>query len=87
MKSGIPRWTHQFTPNDAYLVGCGSGPTTRDNCPDVNGPDFDFGNSPILRDLPNGNSVLVIGQKSGAAWGIDPDKDGALVWEQGSARA
>jgi len=23
----------------------------------------------------------VIGQKSGAAWAIDPDKDGALIWE------
>jgi polyvinyl alcohol dehydrogenase (cytochrome) len=81
LKSGIPMWTHQFTANDAFLVGCGSGPTTRDNCPEVGGPDFDFGNSPILRDLPNGKSVLVIGQKSGAAWAIDPDKDGALVWE------
>jgi polyvinyl alcohol dehydrogenase (cytochrome) len=31
--------------------------------------------------LPNGKSVIVIGQKSGAAWAIDPDKDGALLWE------
>ncbi len=81
LKSGIPLWTHQFTPNDAFLVGCPSGPNTRDNCPDVGGPDFDFGNSPILRTLPNGKSVLVIGQKSGAAWAIDPDKDGALLWQ------
>ena len=81
LKSGIPLWTHQFTANDAFLVGCPSGPTTRDNCPDVVGPDFDFGNSPILRTLPNGKSVLVIGQKSGAAWAIDPDKDGALLWQ------
>ena len=81
LKSGIPLWTHQFTANDAFLVGCGSGPSTRDNCPDVGGPDFDFGNSPILRTLPDGKRVLVIGQKSGAAWAIDPDKDGALLWE------
>jgi polyvinyl alcohol dehydrogenase (cytochrome) len=81
LKSGIPLWTHQFTANDAFLVGCPSGASTRDNCPDVGGPDFDFGNSPILRDLPNGKRVLVIGQKSGAAWAIDPDKEGALVWE------
>ena len=81
LKSGIPRWTHQFTANDAFLVGCPAGPSTRDNCPETGGPDFDFGNSPILRTLPNGKSVLVIGQKSGAAWAIDPDKDGALVWE------
>jgi polyvinyl alcohol dehydrogenase (cytochrome) len=81
LKSGIPMWTHQFTPNDAFLVGCGSGPSTRDNCPDVVGPDFDFGNSPVLRTLPGGKSILVIGQKSGAAWAIDPDKDGALLWQ------
>jgi polyvinyl alcohol dehydrogenase (cytochrome) len=82
LKTGFPKWTHQFTPNDAFLVGCGSGPSTRDNCPDTVGPDFDFGNSPILRTLPNGKSLLVIGQKSGAAWAIDPDKEGALVWER-----
>jgi polyvinyl alcohol dehydrogenase (cytochrome) len=82
LKSGFPLWTHQFTPNDAFLVGCGSGPSTRDNCPETVGPDFDFGNSPILRTLPNGKSILVIGQKSGAAWAIDPDKEGALVWER-----
>ena len=81
LKSGIPMWTHQFTPNDAFLVGCPSGPSTRDNCPEVGGPDFDFGSSPMLRTLANGKSVLVIGQKSGAAWAIDPDKDGALVWQ------
>jgi polyvinyl alcohol dehydrogenase (cytochrome) len=80
LKSGIPMWTHQFTPNDAFLVGCPPG-STRDNCPDVVGPDFDFGSSPMLRTLANGKSVLVIGQKSGAAWAIDPDKDGALVWQ------
>jgi polyvinyl alcohol dehydrogenase (cytochrome) len=78
LRSGIPLWSHQFTPNDAFLVGCAPG---RDNCPNVIGPDFDFGNSPILRTLPNGKSVIVIGQKSGAAWAIDPDKDGALLWE------
>ena len=81
LKSGIPMWTHQFTPNDAFLVGCPPGPSSRDNCPDVGGPDFDFGSSPMLRTLANGKSVLVIGQKSGAAWAIDPDKDGALVWQ------
>ena len=78
LRSGIPLWTHQFTPNDAFLVGCAPG---RDNCPSVIGPDFDFGNSPILRTLPNGKSVIVIGQKSGAAWAIDPDKEGVLVWQ------
>ena len=29
------------------------------------GPDYDFGSSPILRTLPGGRRILVIGQKSG----------------------
>jgi len=81
LKTGAPLWTHQFTANDAFLVGCPAGPTTRDNCPESGGPDFDFGNSPILRTLPNGRRALVIGQKSGAAWAIDPDREGALLWQ------
>jgi polyvinyl alcohol dehydrogenase (cytochrome) len=82
LKTGAPLWTHQFTAGDAFLVGCPGGATTRDNCPDTGGPDFDFGNSPILRTLPNGKRVIVIGQKSGAAWAIDPDQEGALLWEK-----
>ena len=52
-----------------------------DNCPDDAGPDFDFGNSPILRTLGGGRRILVIGQKSGVAWGLDPDNNGAVVWQ------
>ena len=53
------------------------------------GPDFDFGNSPILRKLANGRTVIAIGQKSGVAYGLDPDNKGAVLWRyragQGSA--
>ena len=52
-----------------------------DNCPEMLGPDFDFGNSPILRKLANGRTVLAIGQKSGVAYGIDPDDKGAVLWQ------
>jgi polyvinyl alcohol dehydrogenase (cytochrome) len=45
------------------------------------GPDFDFGSSPILRRMSNGRSVLVVGQKSGVAYGLDPDKEGAVLWQ------
>jgi polyvinyl alcohol dehydrogenase (cytochrome) len=73
--------------NDHYVRDC---PGTyrpnvpKDNksetCPDDLGPDYDFGNAPILRSLGGGKSVIVIGQKSGDAWGLDPDKKGAVVW-------
>jgi polyvinyl alcohol dehydrogenase (cytochrome) len=45
------------------------------------GPDYDFGNAPILRALPGGQRIIVIGQKSGAVYGLDPDHQGKLVWQ------
>ena len=41
---------------------------------------MDFGNAPILRTLPDGRTLIVIGQKDGHAWALDPDRDGAIVW-------
>ncbi len=78
MDTGKIRWTRQLTPNDVFVVNCREG---NPNCPDDVGPDFDFGSSPILRRTSNGASVLVVGQKSGVAYGLDPDKDGAIVWQ------
>ena len=43
---------------------------------------MDFGNAPILRTLPDGRSLIVIGQKDGHAWALDPDKRGAVVWSR-----
>jgi polyvinyl alcohol dehydrogenase (cytochrome) len=89
LKTGRLRWSRQVTPNDSYVVGCGANAASRENCPEDEGPDFDFGNSPMLRTLPNGRSIITLGQKSGVAWGLDPDREGAVVWQkrlgQGSA--
>ena len=83
LKTGRHVWVRQVTPNDAFLTGsCPSnGPGRSETCPDPQGPDFDFGNSPILRTLPNGRSVIAIGQKSGIGWGLDPDNKGAILWQ------
>jgi len=43
---------------------------------------MDFGNAPILRKLPDGRTLIVIGQKDGHAWGIDPAKQGSVVWDR-----
>ncbi len=79
LDSGKIAWTSQVTPKDVYVVGCNA---QRENCPDEEGPDFDFGNSAILRDLPGGKSIIVIGQKSGVVWALDPDQKGTIVWQQ-----
>jgi polyvinyl alcohol dehydrogenase (cytochrome) len=78
MKSGRMLWHNQVTPKDVFVIGCRSG---ADGCPKEVGPDFDFGNSPILRVLPGGKRIIVIGQKSGMAYGLDPDQQGRKVWE------
>ena len=51
------------------------------NCADQSGPDYDFGNSPILAALPNGKNAIVIGQKSGNGWALDPERGGEVLWQ------
>jgi polyvinyl alcohol dehydrogenase (cytochrome) len=76
MDTGKLLWSRQLTEGDAYVVGCPSG----DNCPEAKGPDFDFGCSPNLVDLPNGKRALVAGQKSGMVHALDPDQQGEVLW-------
>lgn len=78
MDTGKLRWSKQLTPNDVFVINCKEG---NPNCPDEVGPDFDFGSSPILRQTSTGRSLLLIGQKSGVAYGLDPDRSGEIVWE------
>lgn len=73
-------WTQQLFPDDVYVSGCRRG-SEDPNCSDQSGPDYDFGNSPILATLPDGRDVIVIGQKSGVGWALDPDRGGAVLWE------
>jgi polyvinyl alcohol dehydrogenase (cytochrome) len=77
LETGAIRWTRQVTPGDVYLTNCRAG---NPNCPAVNGPDFDFGSPPVLA-RAGGRDVLVIGQKSGMAYALDPARDGEVVWQ------
>jgi len=80
LDTGKVLWHYQVQAGDAYIGGC-SGPTRTDNCPEVNGPDLDIGNSPILRTLPDGKSVVVAGTKDAYIVALDPDRNGALLWK------
>ena len=37
--------------------------------------------SPVLAKRSNGSDILIVQQKSGMAYAVDPDKEGALVWQ------
>ena len=80
IKTGRILWSRQFTGKDAFNVSCMVGASA--NCPQANGPDLDFGSSAILRTLPRGKRILLAGQKSGIVHAVDPDRKGAIVWEQ-----
>jgi polyvinyl alcohol dehydrogenase (cytochrome) len=79
MDSGKILWSRQMTEKDAYTAACRLPDKT--NCADSNGPDFDFGASPILVTLANGRRMLVAGQKSGIVHALDPDKGGEVLWQ------
>ena len=89
IKTGKVRWFQQLIPNDTWTLGCRAKNPDNPNCPETLGPDFDFSASPALVKA-GGRDLLVLPQKSGMAYALDPDKQGAPVWQfrfgQGSGR-
>ena len=79
LKTGALAWSKQLTANDAYNTGCGV--PVPGNCPESKGPDYDFGQPPILVSLGGGKRALVIGQKSGMVHAVDPDDKGKILWQ------
>jgi polyvinyl alcohol dehydrogenase (cytochrome) len=78
IKTGAVVWSKQTTPGDAYNSSCG---TDKQNCPSEDGPDYDFGSSAILTQLPGGRDILLAGQKSGMVYALDPEKKGEILWQ------
>jgi polyvinyl alcohol dehydrogenase (cytochrome) len=78
VKTGKIRWSNQVTEQDNFIVGCNAA-TKPINCPSPDGPDYDFGASPILFHLPSGKDIVLSGQKSGVVYGMDPDT-GRSLW-------
>ena len=85
MESGEIRWVNQVTANDVYIGGCRPN-SDNPNCPSDLGPDFDFGNPPILTTRADGREVIVIGQKSGIGFVMDPDNEGRTIWQYRAGR-
>jgi polyvinyl alcohol dehydrogenase (cytochrome) len=76
-KTGEKIWTTQLTPRDAWNMACV--PIIRnENCPEEDGPDYDFAASPII--AADGRT-LVIGQKSGDVYGLNIET-GEILWNQ-----
>ena len=77
--TGKIRWTTQVWENDAWNGGC-SRKTA--NCPKEDGPDFDIGTGVILIDTAHDKQLLLVGQKSGLVFALDPDQNGKILWQK-----
>lgn len=85
-------WAHHLGGVDVWNIACLSG-LSQPNCPPASGPDYDFGEAPMLitvrgnksRESRTGDDkewqdIVVAGQKSGFVWALDRD-DGHIVWD------
>jgi polyvinyl alcohol dehydrogenase (cytochrome) len=79
MSTGEILWSKQFTAKDAWNSSCQL--QGKVNCPDSEGPDFDFASSAILVSLPNAKRALLLGQKSAVIYAVDPDRRGQILWQ------
>lgn len=78
LADGRRRWVSQTISGDAWNASCGREPKA--NCPEQDGPDFDFGAAPILVTLASGKDMILAGQKSGEVFGMDPENRGRILW-------
>lgn len=84
MRTGKMLWSRQLTPRDLWNGACVA--PDRANCPPKPGGDFDIGSPPILISLPEGRAELIVGQKSGMVYALDPDRRGHVLWQTRIAR-
>lgn len=86
--TGAIRWSHRALASDAWNTDCGlpgfsEGGTNPGNCPADAGPDFDFGQGPLLLTAKVGGKatdLIGAGEKSGDFLLLDRDT-GALRWK------
>lgn len=83
LATGKVAWAKQTTAGDAYNSSCLA---DKQNCPDEDGPDFDYGSSAMLARLPGGRDVLLAGQKSGLVYALDPNRKGEILWQARAAK-
>jgi len=88
LKSGKKKWVHQFTSGDVWNGSCLIGGEKREPavCPEADAPDADFASSPVLVKLPSGREILLVANKAGMTWALDPDRQGKTIWAQNAGK-
>ncbi len=83
LDSGEIQWVFQGTANDAWNVSCDT--PRPDNCPEEDGPDFDFGGASVVMETTDHGRIVVAGQKSGMVHAVDAET-GELIWQTRAGR-
>ena len=78
LDTGAVRWVFQATEGDTWNGACMQ-ETKGPNCPEQEGPDYDFGASVVIAKPKEGGELLLAGQKSGAVYALDP-ATGRQIW-------
>ena len=85
LATGALVWGKKLGGADAWTAACFMGPNAT-NCPNPAGPDYDFGQAPMLltscRDKLGCKQMLAVGQKSGIVWGLLPETGKMAWWRQ-----
>lgn len=82
MQTGKITWSRQVLQNDIWVPGCKVADKT---CKFNSGVNLDFSTAPILATTTEGKQLIVIGNKSGMVYALDPDDLGNIVWRHRAA--
>jgi polyvinyl alcohol dehydrogenase (cytochrome) len=80
LDTGARKWVVQPRPKD-NAASCAH-QDEPDACDNPASAVFEFAAPPVLANLSDGKQVLLVGQKSGVVFALDPDDHGRLLWEQ-----
>lgn len=81
LATGRVAWHFQGLAGDVYNMACDQQPPGP-NCPKWRGPDHDIGAAVVLTQDSGGHDRLIVGQKSGDIYALDPDAAGEMVWQR-----
>jgi polyvinyl alcohol dehydrogenase (cytochrome) len=80
INTGALKWSRQLSSDDVWTLGCQQNNGANSACPYALGSDFDLSAPPALVHVAD-RDLLVLPQKSGIAWALDPAREGAAVWQ------
>jgi polyvinyl alcohol dehydrogenase (cytochrome) len=82
--TGEIQWSFQLTADDIWNAGCNAPEAkgANENCPFVVRGGVDVSTPLMINDEPRNRRLLILADKSGRVVALDPDKNGAVIWDQ-----